>query len=101
MKRTRFSRRAKQTPDTEQLIRLAGTLSQSGSRIEDAFWEARLATLVEQLLTAGDEAAINAALDHLYGAGGRAYDELADMVESCSEIRRGESADVLMFAVPV
>lgn len=101
MKRTRFSRRTKQTPDTEQLIRLAGQLSQSASRLEDAFWEARLGSLVDRLLADGDEAALNAALDHLFGAGGRAYDELADMVESCSEIRRNETADVLLFAVPV
>ncbi len=101
MKRTRFSRRTKQTPDTEQLIRLAGQLSQSASRLEDAFWEARLGSVVERLLTDNDEAALNAALDHLYAAGGRAYDELADMVESCSEIRRAETADVLLIAVPV
>jgi hypothetical protein len=101
MKRTRFSRRTKQTPDTEQLIRLAGQLSQSASRLEDAFWEARLGSLVERLLSDNDEAALNAALDHLYAAGGRAYDELADMVESCSEIRRAETADVLLIAVPV
>jgi hypothetical protein len=101
MKRTRFSRRTKQTPDTEQLIRLASQLSQSASRLEDAFWEARLSSLVERLLTDNDEAALNAALDHLYGAGGRAYDELADMVESCSEVRRGENADIVLLAVPV
>jgi Protein of unknown function (DUF2863) len=101
MKRTRFSRRTKQTPDTEQLIRLAGQLSQSASRLEDAFWESRLTTLVERLLADNDEAALNAALDHLYGAGGRAYDELADMVESCSEIRHNENADVVLIAVPV
>ena len=101
MKRTRFSRRTKQTPDTEQLIRLAGQLSHSASRLEDAFWEARLGSLVERLLTDNDEATLNAALDHLFSAGGRAYDELADMVESSSEIRRAETADVLLIAVPV
>ncbi|MBU0753348.1 MAG: DUF2863 family protein [Gammaproteobacteria bacterium] len=101
MKRTRFARRTKQTPDTEQLIRLAGQLSQSASRLEDAFWEARMGALVDRLLDGGDETAINAALDQLYATGGRPYDELADMVESCSEIRRTESADVLLIAVPV
>lgn len=103
MKRSRFSRRTKQTPATEQLIRLAGQLAQSSSRIEDAFWENSLGTLVDRLLADGDEAALNAALDHLYGAGGRAYDELADMVESCSEMRRSDAPaqDVLMFAAPV
>jgi hypothetical protein len=108
MKRPRFTRRSKQTPDTEHLIRLAMSLSQSSSRIEDTFWEARLATLIARLLADGDEAALTGALDHLYGVGGRAYDELADMIESCCESRHIEATegvvknqDVLLFAAPV
>jgi hypothetical protein len=105
MKRSRFSRRTKQTPDTEELIRLATQLSLSGSRLEDVFWERRLAATIDRLLRGQDEAAINAALDHLYGAGGRAYDELADMVENCAESRHhamaGAGQDVLLFAAPV
>jgi len=107
MKRSRFSRRTKQTPDTEELIRLATQLSLSGSRVEDNYWERRLAGLVERLLGGNDEIALNSALDHLYGAGGRAYDELADMVESCAEYRQvavagaNEHQDILLFAAPV
>ncbi|MDD5249010.1 MAG: DUF2863 family protein [Rhodocyclaceae bacterium] len=108
MKRPRFTRRSKQTPDTEHLIRLAMSLSQSSSRIEDAFWETRLATLVDRLLADGDEAALTGALDHLYGVGGRAYDELADTIESCCESRHIDAAegvvkhqDVLLIAAPV
>lgn len=107
MKRSRFSRRTKQTPATEELIRLATQLSLSGSRLEDAFWERRLAGVIDRLLADKDEAALNAALDHLYGVGGRAYDELADMVEHCAESRHhdlagaGGGQDVLLIAVPV
>jgi len=106
MKRTRFSRRTKQTPATEELIRLASQLSLSGSRLEDAFWEKRLAVAVDRALEENDERALNAALDHLYGVGGRAYDELADMIEHCAESRHHEMAtgvaqDVLMIAAPV
>jgi hypothetical protein len=107
MKRTRFARRTKQTPDTDELIRLATQLSLSGSRLEDDFWERRLLGLIDRLLAGNDEAALNAALDSLYGAGGRAYDELADMVESCAECRHhamagaGPDQDVLLFAAPV
>lgn len=107
MKRSRFSRRTKQTPDTEELIRMATQLSLSGSRLEDVFWERRLGTLVDRLLDGGDETALSAALDHLYGAGGRAYDELADMVEHCAESRVHPMAnspagqDTLLFAAPV
>ncbi|WIM06422.1 MAG: DUF2863 family protein [Candidatus Nitricoxidivorans perseverans] len=104
MKRTRFPRRVKQTPDTEQLIRLAGSLAHSTSRIEDAWWETRIAALVDRLLADGDEATLIATLDHLYGVGGRAYDELADLIESCCETRRidaGGGQDMLLFAAPV
>lgn len=107
MKRSRYSRRTKQTPDTEELIRLATQLSLSGSRLEDDFWERRLAATIDRLLRGQDEAALNAALDHLYGAGGRAYDELADMVENCAESHHhamagaGGGQDVLLFAAPV
>jgi hypothetical protein len=105
MKRSRFPRRTKKTPDTEELIRLATQLSLSGSRLEDDFWGHRLDGLIERLLAANDEAALNVALDHLYGAGGRAYDELADRVESCAECHHhalaGGGQDVLLFAAPV
>jgi hypothetical protein len=101
MKRSRFSRRSRQTPDTEQLIRLSTNLSQSTSRIEDSFWEARLITLIERLLAEGEEAALTEALDHLYGVGGRAYDELADMTESCCESRHNDTSEVLLIAAPI
>jgi len=106
MKRSRFSRRTKQSPATEDLLRLASQLSLSGSRVEDSFWERRLADAVERLLADGDESALNAALDHLYGVGGRAYDELADMVEHCAEFRHhplaaGNGQDALLIAAPV
>ena len=107
MKRPRFSRRNKQTPDTEHVIRLATSLSQSSSRIEDEFWESRLAALIDHLLADGDESALTAALDHLYGVGGRAYDELADTIESCCESQRTEATegarafDIQLVAAPV
>lgn len=107
MKRSRFSRRTKHTPATESLIHLASQLSLSGSRVEDTFWEHRLASTIDGVLDHGDEEALNAALDHLYGTGGRAYDELADMIEHCAEYRRHEMAsnssamDVLLIAAPV
>lgn len=107
MKRSRFSRRAKQTPDTESLIRLAKELAQSSCRLEDAFWESRLARIIDRLLDEGDEQALTTALDHLYGAGGRAYDELADMIEFRCETRQqrqgdaGGQTDLLLIAAPV
>ena len=104
MKRNRHPRRARQTPDTELLLRLATRLGQSSNRIEDAWWEARLASQIERLLADGAEETLVAVLDQLYNNGSRAYDELADMVESCAETRRGDGAnglDVVLVAAPL
>ena len=120
MKRTRLPRRAKQTPDTEQLIRLATGLGLSASRIEDAYWDTRLGALIDRLLADGDEATLTAALDQLYGGQERAYDALADLVEARCESRAyspqltqaaqsgetgegnaGKAFDRLLFVVPM
>ena len=104
MKRTRLPRRARQTPDSELLTRLATRLSQSSNRIEDAWWESRLAAHIDRLLADNAEETLIAVLDQLYNGGSRAYDELADMIESCAETRRAEGSgglDVVMIAVPL
>lgn len=101
MKRLRPSRRAKHTPDTEHLIRLATGLAQSNSRLEDGFWETRLAALIDRLLKERDEATLTAALDQLYGNQDRAYDALADLIEARSESHPGNEQDLLLFVVPI
>ena len=90
MKRTRLPRRARQTPDSELLTRLATRLSQSSNRIEDAWWESRLAAHIDRLLADNAEETLIAVLDQLYSGGSRDYDELADMVESCAVTRRSD-----------
>ena len=111
-KRSPLPRRTKQTPDTEQLIRLASGLGLSGSRIEDAFWETRLGILIDKLLEERDETALTAALDQLYGTQERAYDALADLVEAHCEThlpppgeanagKLGKATDLLLFVVPI
>jgi hypothetical protein len=104
MKRPRLPRRNKQTPDTDELIRLATALSQSSCRIEDNFWELRLTRLIDRLLTDHDESAIITALDQLYTGTNRAYDELIDLVESAAETRRSDTPngmDAVLVAIPV
>lgn len=104
MKRTRFSRRGGLTRDAEQLISAARGLGNSGSRLEDNFWESQLLGLVSRMLDAGNEDGLNAALDALYRDDGRGYEALADMVEACCESAQvdgeGKQWDVLMFAAP-
>lgn len=104
MKRSRFSRRAKQSPDADLLVRLATEHSQSSSRLEDEFWETRLAKIVDRLLAEQDETSITTALDQLYSTGNRGYDHLIDLVEYCVETRRGEAdggLDAVLIAVPL
>jgi hypothetical protein len=105
MKRSRISRRNKQTPDTAELIRLATGLSQSSCRLEDVFWEQRLTRLIGRLLTDHEEAVLTTALDQLYAnTGNRAYDELIDLVESTAETIRNETTgnmDAVLIAVPI
>lgn len=105
MKRTRFASRDRLSRDAAELQRLATGLSESGGKLEDAWWEASLAELVDSLLKNGAEDDINTALDRLFESNPRAHDELADMVESRAETSRLEAAgqefDILLFTAPV
>lgn len=104
MKRTRFPRRIKQTPDTELLVRLSTELARSSSRLEDVFWEVRLTTQVNRLLMEKDERAITDALDQLYAGADQTYDALVDVVEACAETRHSDSSnghDVILIALPI
>ena len=82
MKRTRLKRRGGLGRVAEQLVWLANSVAESGSRVEDRYWEIKLGGVLDQHLAANDEEALNAALDHLYSTEARAYDELADSIES-------------------
>lgn len=105
MKRSRFARRGALNREAELVARLATGLAASASRIEDDFWERRLAEAVDKLLRTGNEDTLNVALDHLFGANGRAYDALADLIESRAEggvLGAGSGEfDVAMFAAPL
>lgn len=103
MKRTRLKRRGGLGRTAEQLVRLANGLAESGSRIEDRYWEQQLATLIDQTLAENDEEVLNTALDHLYSADTRAYDELADSIESRAECAAGAlpDHDTVLIAAPV
>ena len=105
MKRNRFSSRKRSSVDSTDLSRLASGLAESGSRLEDAFWENRLAIVIDRLLQDGAEDDLNASLDSLFDTHSSAYDALADMIESraeCSVLSyQGEDFDILLFNVPL
>jgi hypothetical protein len=103
MKRTRQKRRGGLSRDAEQLVWLATGLAESGSRAEDRYWDQQLSGAIDQVLQDDDEETLNAALDHLYSAEPRGYDELADFIESRAESALGVSPDhdILLIAAPV
>ena len=105
MKRNRFSSRKRISADATELSRLAIGLAESGSKLEDTFWQSRLAELVNRLFHDGAEDDFTASLDRLFDTHPMAHDDLADLVEahaeSCVLSHHGEDFDLLLFASPV
>ena len=105
MKKLRVPHRTKSPRVVQELYRLAAGLAASGSRIEDAFWENRLAVKIRAQLRTGDDQNLEAALDQLYETDAVAYGEFIYAIEAaieCGTVTRGErSYDVLMFAIPL
>jgi hypothetical protein len=105
MRRTRVSPRARQSADAETLGKIARRLSESGSRLEDQLWQRRLIELLNDRLVRRNDDAIEAALDELARTSQRAYDDLADLAESCAETTvvelDGRPHDVLLVTLPL
>ena len=105
MRRNRFISRARHSADADTLTKLACRLSESASRIEDRLWERRLVELLNDRLARGFDHDIDAALDELLKSSPRAYDDLADLAESCAESVTvdvgGKPHDALLLAVPL
>ncbi|MFM1927882.1 MAG: hypothetical protein RIR28_465, partial [Pseudomonadota bacterium] len=105
MKTSPSSRRGRASREADRLVELAEGLAHSGSRAEDHFWESRLDTEIDALLSGADEASLNTALDRLADRESRAYEELADAIEGRVEhtlVKASDGTrDVLLFAAPV
>jgi hypothetical protein len=105
MRRSRYISRARHHADADTLAKLARRMSESGTRIEDQLWERRLVELINDRLSRGFEEAIDAALDDLSPTNPRAYDDLADLAESCAESNAveidGKPHDGLLLALPI
>jgi hypothetical protein len=84
---------------------MARRLSESGSRLEDQLWQRRLIELINERLARRTDDAIEAALDELATASQRAYDDLADIAESCAETTLvevdGRPHEALLLALPL
>jgi hypothetical protein len=105
MRRNRASTRARQSDDAEALVKMARRLAESGSRLEDQLWERRLIERINDRLARRNDEAIDAALEDLARTSQRAYDDLADLAESCAETTQveidGKAHDVLLLALPL
>jgi hypothetical protein len=102
MKQRRHYTTHRLSRDAERLVWLAKGLAESGSRGEDAWWEAELTALIGKMLGAGQEDALNQALDRLHETHGRAYDGLADLIEAESECNlAGDRQQSLLVALPI
>jgi hypothetical protein len=73
------------SPDAERLVAAALGLSNSGSRLEDRFWERQLAQRIERLLDSSHPQALYDALDRLQQTDAEAYGALIEAVEEAAE----------------
>lgn len=93
------------TRDATRLVTLATALDVSGSRIEFRFWETQLATAISKLLRAGNDAPLEAALDHLSKEHPGAYEVLFEQAGTLSESvtveKNGVRYDTLLVVVPM
>lgn len=91
--------------DAERLVAASLGLAHSGSRIEDAFWEAQLAARLERLLDGTHPQAIYDALDRLHQTDTEAYGALIEAVETAGESilieHEGQAWEVLLVAAPL
>ena len=105
MKQRRLHSKPRMGRDAERMIWLAQGLAEAGSRAEDAYWEGELANLIDKVLEEGKETVFSQAMDRLVESNARAYDELADLIESRSEsaVMTTEQGPVrlLLLAMPI
>ncbi|KFB67945.1 DUF2863 family protein [Candidatus Accumulibacter vicinus] len=105
MKRNRFTSRKRISADATELSRLAIGLAESGSKLEDLFWQNRLGALVDKLFHDGAEDDFTGSLDRLFDAHAMAHDDLADTIEahaeSCVLSHLGQEFDILLFTAPL
>ena len=85
MARSRSSSAPRLTKDASRLVALALALHSSGSRVEDRYWEFELATVINRLLRAGNDNALDAALEHLTQTNLGGYEVLIEQAETLSE----------------
>ena len=101
MKRIRKTSLPRLSRDAQRLIHLAQGLSNSGSMLEERYWESRLSAELVRLFDAGADGSVEGALDHLYATLPLAYDALIDLAEAHAECLEVGENDALLVATPI
>lgn len=103
-------RKAFLSPDAERLVAAALGLSNSGSRVEDRYWEHQLQARLDRLLEGGNAQTVEQALDRLQQTDQEAYGALVEAVEEVAEATqvmvRGEDGQekawqILLVSAPL
>lgn len=91
--------------DAQRLAALAESLSRSGSRLEDVYWENLFGIQLNKLLTQKKNDVIESTLEHLLATNMEAYEILIEQVETHTEstslTHEGREYDVLLFCAPI
>ena len=91
--------------ESARLVALSLALHSSGSQVEDRYWEKELATLLTKLMRNKNDAAIDAALDHMSKLHPGGYEVLIEQAETISEscvlVYEGKRFDVLLLVAPL
>lgn len=91
--------------DAERLVTGALGMANSGSRVEDRFWEIQIAQRLQTLLDDGHPQPLYDALDRLHQTDLEAYGALVETVEEVAESlileHEGQPWQILLVAAPV
>lgn len=91
--------------DARRLIALTDALLQSGSQLEDAWWESRLAAQLDKILAGKAGRTVESVLEFLAEHAPEACDILSEAAETASEsltlTHDGQAYDALLFSAPI
>jgi hypothetical protein len=91
--------------DGVRIANLAQAVAQSGSRLEDLFWQQQLDLLVAKAMKTHHQDVLDAAADHLFQAHPNSYEVMMETVETVSTSYRleyeGQVYDALLLTAPV
>ncbi|NDY82659.1 DUF2863 family protein [Orrella sp. NBD-18] len=105
MARSSSAHTSRLTREATRLVTLSVALHNSGSRVEDTFWESEFGISLTKLMRSGNDSAIDIALEYLSKCNPDAYEVLIEQAETASESckieKDDQQYDVLLIVAPV